>query len=250
MTPETGRRAGAHAPPFRVTMPRVSDPAPSAIVISDAGLPAVVGAAIEAERAISGGGGGVPALMPWPTDPVLAECQYAAAKSHARFLRLALLDAPRLCAADISASTGLIDTLGLLAAVELARTSGATRVVWPVHYHADDATLPGWLDQVASAVDRALLTSRLALLDSGAEVTIETPLVDLTDRQTADLVVDLDAPAYLAWWWRRRPEPPAEALAVQERRAWLDALRDAGWVQADPAAHVVAGSRPTTVGGE
>lgn len=218
---------------------------PSAIIISDGGLPALVAASIEAERSISGGGG-VASLMAWPGSPTLAGAQATAIGSQARFLRLGLVDPPRLCAADIEASGGLLDTLALLAAVEVARAAGARRVVWPIQFHSDHDSLPEKLDQIAGAVDRALLVSRLSLLDQGDEVTIETPLVDLTDTQLADLVVDLDAPAYLCWWWRRLAEGQAEALAAPERRAWLSTLRDAGWVQAEPIAVVTNQAIPTT----
>lgn len=230
--------------PAALQSPAVSDQAPSAIIISDGGLPAVVAAAIEAERSISGIGGPPPALMPWPTDPVLATGQFTAAGSHARFFRLALLEAPRLCAADIAGSAGLVETLALLGAIEVARAVGAARIVWPVQYHADDTTIADRLDQIAAAADRALLASRLSLLDFREEIRVETPLVDLTDRQVADLVVDLDAPAYLSWWWRRHTDPAAETLAGAERRAWLLALRAAGWVQGDPG--VTVGIQATT----
>lgn len=210
---------------------------PSAIVISDGGLPALVAAAIEAERTLTGGANPA-ALMPWPTCAALAAPQLAAATSQARFHRLTPADPPRLCAADVAASEGMLDTLRLLAGAEVARATGAGRVIWPVQFHADDGSLPEHLDRIGDAIDRALLVSRLALLDQGREIVFETPLVDLTDRQVADLVVDLDAPAYLCWWWRRLAEPQAEALGAPERRTWLSALRDAGWVQADPAVTV------------
>jgi len=219
---------------------------PSAIIITDGGLPGLVVGAIEAERAITGGGsaggsGGV-SLLPWPSCPRLASVQCAAIASLARFFHFDRIEPPRLCVEGVETSRALLETLELLAGLEVARSLGCRRVIWPVQYHADQARLPGQLDRIADAVDRALLVSRLGLLDNGGgdnggrdtEVTIETPLVDLTDRQVADLVVDLDAPAYLCWWWRRLGEPEAESAASLERRAWLAALDDAGWVQALP----------------
>lgn len=223
----------------------MATPGPSAILISDGGLPAVVAAAIEAERTLSGGGGAA-AIMPWPGRPELAQSQFAAVRSQARFHRLELVETPRLCAPDIDASDGLLDTLALLAGLEAARTSGAARVVWPVQFHADDNTLTDQLDRIGAAIDRALLVARLDLLDRGEEIAIETPLVDLTDRQLADLVVDLDAPAYLCWWWRRLPDPQAEAVGAPERKSWLAALRDVGWVQSDLGVAVATQAAPTT----
>ncbi len=222
---------------------------PSAIIITDGGLPALVAAAIEAERAISsgaqdgdgnGGGksGGVVSLMPWTSQPVLAAVQDAAVTSLARFFRFESIETPELRLGSIAAKASLLDTLGLLAAVEVARGAWCQRIIWPVQYHADHDSVPAQLDRIAAAVDRALLVSRLSLLESDAaadEITIETPLVDLTDSQIADLAVDLDAPAYLCWWWHRHGEPEVESLAGVERRAWLGALGDAGWVQTEPA---------------
>jgi len=207
----------------------------------------MVAASIEAERAVSGGGAAGPAsLLPWPTRPALAPAQLTAVGSLARFYRLGLAEAPRLCAADVTESAGLIDTLALLAAVEVAGKCGCRRVVWPVQFASDHDTLPGQLERIAAAIDRALLVSRLSLLDGPDEIAIETPLVDLTDGQAADLVVDLDAPAYLCWWWRRLSEPNAEAEAAPERRRWLTALREAGWVQGSPEARVSATAAPAT----
>lgn len=230
----------------------MSTETPSAIIISDGGLPALVAAAIEAERAISGGrpdgSGAAPAsILLWPSGPVLASAQFTAVTSQARFYRHHLADTPQLCAHGATPSTTLVDTLGLLAAVEVARAAGCGRVVWPVQYHSDHDSLPGELDRIAGAVDRALLVTRLGMLDgvcARVEVTIETPLVDLTDSQIADLVVDLDAPAYLCWWWRRLGDPEAESLAAPERKAWLTALRDAGWVQTAPGVTVSTSAAP------
>ncbi len=237
---------------------------PNAIIITDGGLPALVAAAIEAERAIAGGGGrdgsgghvsggaesgGVVSLMPWPSHPVLAPVQAAAVTSLARFFRFDHTDTPDLRLGGIEATTGLLDTLSLLAGVEVARAMGCVRLIWPVQFHADKSSLPAQLDRIAAAVDRALLVSRLGLLDgvdAAEEITIETPLVDLTDRQIADLAVDLDAPAYLCWWWRQHAEPEAEQVAGIERRAWLAALGDAGWVQAAPGVTVPPRTEPAT----
>ncbi|VAX40532.1 hypothetical protein MNBD_PLANCTO03-1615 [hydrothermal vent metagenome] len=231
--------------------PGVSSESPSAIIITDGGLPALVAAAIEAERAITGSGGDggqsrSVGLMPWPSCAGLAAVQCAAVASLARFFRFDLIEMPRICAEGPEISVGLFETLALLAGVEAARGAGCCRVIWPVQYHADRDSLPSQLDRIAAAVDRALLVSRLGLLDgegssgggAGEEITIETPLVDLTDRQIADLVVDLDAPAYLCWWWRQLGEPEAEAVASVERGVWLAALGEAGWVQALPGVSV------------
>ena len=231
------------------------------LVISDGGLPALVAAAIEAERVASAGdrGGGAPALlMPWVTEPTLVDTQLKAVSSQAKFLRQDLLEPAPIHALAAGTSAAFLDTLGLLAAVEVARANGCPRIVWPSHAHATDDTLEADIERIACAVDRALLVERLAGLESditgaagpdrwhaaAAELAIETPLVDLTDAQLADLVVDLDAPAYLCWWWRPVPDPAAETVAKAERSAWLAALRCAGWVSAPPEVEINAPAQP------
>lgn len=259
-----GRASGPPptGPPVARYTPAVSTTPLSAIIITDGGLPALVAAAIEAERAIAGGGGGVGnggevsggagsggvvSLMPWPSHPMLAPVQAAAVTSLARFFRFDHTETPDLRLGGIEATTGLLETLSLLAGVEVARAVGCDRLIWPVQFHADESSLPAHLDRIAAAVDRALLVSRLGLLDGDdtvEEITIETPLVDLTDRQIADLAVDLDAPAYLCWWWRQQGEPEAERVASGERRAWLAALGAAGWVQTAPGVTVTPRTEP------
>lgn len=231
----------------------MAQPGGQTLLITDGGLPALVAAAIEAERLASAGesGGGAPALlMPWVADPALAETQLTAIASQAKFFRHDLLEAAPIRDFAAGTSASFVETLGLLAAVEVARANGCSRIVWPAHAHATDDTLAEDIDRMAAAVDRALLVQRIAMLDPASpgsprsELTIETPLVDLTDAQLADLVVDLDAPAYLCWWWRALPEPKTEQAAAAERTAWKAALRHAGWVSASPGVEVTAGAAP------
>ena len=88
-------------------------------------------------------------------------------------------------------------------AVEALR-QGCSRVVWAIHCGDD-------LDAMATAVDEARLVSHILGLATPerpatarggrqAGVRIETPLVDLTDSQLAELAHDLDAPLGAAWW--------------------------------------------------
>lgn len=233
----------------------MAHPTGPTLIISDGGLPALVAAAIEAERAASAGeaGGGAPALlMPWVTSPDLADPQLAAVSSQARFLRQEQLEPAPIHAFAAGTSAAFLDTLGLLAAVEVARANGCARIVWPSHAHATDDSLESDIERIANAVDRALLVERLAGLESdvigtaaAAEIAIETPLVDLTDAQLAELVVDLDAPAYLCWWWRQAADPAAEKTAAAERETWRAALDRAGWVSASPDVTISAPAQPT-----
>ena len=233
----------------------MAHPTGPTLIISDGGLPALVAAAIEAERVASAGegGGGAPALlMPWVTSPILADAQLAAVSSQARFLRQEQLEPAPIHAFAAGTSAAFLDTLGLLAAVEVARANSCARIVWPSHAHATDDSLESDIERIANAVDRALLVERLAGLESdvigtaaAAEIAIETPLVDLTDAQLAELVVDLDAPAYLCWWWRPAADPAAEKTAAAERETWRAALDRAGWVSASPDVTISAPAQPT-----
>lgn len=114
----------------------------------------------------------------------------------------------------------------LLAAALAAGTRGATRLVWPVTLGAlvapGGAREPDDLDAVALACDRAILVGRLASLDlSGAGIVVEAPLADLSDRQVAELALDLDAPVELCRWWGVDEDASA--------RRWRSALRAIGW---------------------
>lgn len=116
----------------------------------------------------------------------------------------------------------------LVAAAHAAMSLGCSRLVWPIQFggHSTDA----WpeLDSVAIAVDRAVLVARLAGLAASEhgllELSIETPFVDLTDEQIADLAVDLAIPAELCWWWAA----PSESANTESDR-WLQALEHVGW---------------------
>lgn len=94
-----------------------------------------------------------------------------------------------------STALGLEASILLLEAVVDAAEAGAGRVVWPIVAGAD-------LDAMHLASERAQLVSRLAWLDerrlAGLAVAVETPLVDLTAEQVADLARDLDVPKRVA----------------------------------------------------
>jgi hypothetical protein len=116
------------------------------------------------------------------------------------------------------------------AAYEAARLGRGT-VVWAVQYPGAGAGGSGDradLSRVAAASDRALLVSRLVGLDGSAHgvpaIQVHTPYVDFTDRQIAELAVDLGAPVQLCWWWK------GDSPAAQASRArWETVLLGAGW---------------------
>lgn len=105
------------------------------------------------------------------------------------------------------ASLGIHQTRMLLDAATLAIQMGIKRVLWPIQANVDyqhESESTHNLHQIAAAIDRSLLCARLATLDAqdhgGVEVTIETPLVDLTNSQIADLAADLNVPINACWW--------------------------------------------------
>jgi hypothetical protein len=95
----------------------------------------------------------------------------------------------------------------LMAAGIEALRRGYQRVVWPVQLGGpggeglgDSGMSPGMLDAVAEACDRAMVASRLLTLDAGAEgLAIQTPFVDFSDVQLADLAADVDLPVHVAF---------------------------------------------------
>ncbi len=92
----------------------------------------------------------------------------------------------------------------LLEAATQAIRRGASRLIWPCCFDAD-------LDRISRASDKAMLLGRLLEMDlpstgPGSSFEIETPLIDLSDAQIADLARDLDAPLGGAWWCQRDGE--------------------------------------------
>lgn len=118
------------------------------------------------------------------------------------------------------------EAIELVAAAYEAIRRGGTRVFWPVSAAAGDSLD---LDRIAQAADRALMAGRLAGLDAmlhgSPGLTIQTPLVDLTDRQLADLAMDMDVPLEACWWWGDAPD----AQAHQARARWRSSLAAVGW---------------------
>ena len=133
------------------------------------------------------------------------------------------------------------DTLNLVQASVAAIERGCTQVVWPTHtVHAQSPDL----DDVARAVDRALLVARLISLDGDHHgqpgFRIETPLVDLSDRQLADLVIDMDLPVRLCWWWHAEMSQGGAAEFRTHHDRWTAVLREVGWRESsEPRGHTV-----------
>lgn len=204
------------------------------LVMADGDLPSVLAAATARESMLSRtASAGAPAL--WPAyDPAddrraNAVAKLAAATGLSLMLRRALSVGP----SEIWTSPSRV----LMDACTDAAAESRTEILWPAQFAAARRSGPHQppvdLDLVTRAVDRALLVTRLMSLDAGVHglpaLHIETPYVDLTDRQIADLVVDVGAPVPCCWWWDGSDD---EALAARAR--WAPHLSEAGYRLENP----------------
>lgn len=123
-----------------------------------------------------------------------------------------LLDEPLAPSGDDFAETRL-----LLDACACARANRCARVVWPVFCAAE-------VDPIALALDRARLVSTLAAIDARPRgVPIDTPVLDLTEAQLADLAIDVGVPAQVGW------------ITDADEARWLSLLRAAEQRRRQPA---------------
>lgn len=115
----------------------------------------------------------------------------------------------------------------LLAVLLLAARVQCSRVVWPGHAGGHDSVD---LDRLSQIADRSLAASKFAGLCSSASTAVglhvDTPFADLTDRQLADLAIDMDAPVDACWWWQAGDRG---SEAQREKSRWMKALQAMGW---------------------
>lgn len=111
----------------------------------------------------------------------------------------------------------------LLAALAQAAKLDRSRVLWPRHVAGD-------LNDMLDAADRALLVHRIGLIElentESPNIRIDTPLIDLTDRQLVELAVDLDAPVWSCWF--EQPQAVDIPAAQREKARWEDLLKETG----------------------
>ncbi len=157
----------------------------------------------------------------WPdeTPPAIRE---AAVTAHAEMFGAVRLDesAPLKRASE---TDGTWTNRLLLRAGTLALANGCRRVIWPVQHPGPTPEEPANVDFIADALNRATLLARLVSLDASEaglpEVVYETPFVDLSDTQLADLMTDLSLSPQSCWWWGG--DAP---LAARLRSRWERAL--------------------------
>jgi hypothetical protein len=214
------------------------------IILSSGDLPALVAARLAAEEG--------PSVGTWS----LADHPTAAAAvgAQAELLDLEVIG---------SSMPGEETSIMLLRAARAAAAAGAARLVWPEAVNAD-------LDRMSREADRALLVSRLIALEpdlgpaAGAgRFEVQTPLLDLSDAQVAELAIDLDVPIWRCWWWpavsaarppvpltcsevsASAPELQLESAALDAARGlaerWTTALRRIGWSEDIELASITSG---------
>lgn len=185
-------------------------------VICDGGLPALVAIAHAAERWHLERGS-----EPNQKPIVIGVCgAFEGAADPARVQA----DLFSLDYAALGSKTGVV-RLVVEASLE-ASAQGAGVLTWPVCL-GEGSSAEEPLDRISQATDLALLASRLVSLEAGGVgLVVETPLVDLTDRQVAELALDIDAPIETCAWWGRENDP--------EHARWTRVLSALGWRRPRP----------------
>jgi len=215
------------------------------LIIGDGDLAGLIACAAARESALLAGLTSPGVLWAGPALAEEAAERAEAGQRHAEAYGLELLTHAAPNSIYAAKPAGPDDNRLLLAAAAAALEHGCDRVAWPVHFGGPGTPgEPGHdLDAISRAVDRALLITRLIGVDAAQHARpafrIETPYIDFTDRQIADLALDLDVPVETCWWWRREflardtqvTAPPTAALgpAWAHWRRWWPALRAVGW---------------------
>jgi len=198
------------------------------LILSDGGLESAVVAAIAAEQTARADTEPPVVMAAWwgslaDLDLVLPSIDRAVARQADLFGLAMVTDQtayPPEQSPDSSAMTdGAMHSQMLLQAANYASGFDIRRVIWPVRVASSshDFEPARDLEKLAATIDRSVLAGRLATLDAGGgtgdaelrEVIIETPLVDFTNAQLADLAGDLSVPLDGCWWFHDRQILPA-----------------------------------------
>lgn len=150
-------------------------------------------------------------------------------------------------------------SLRLVAAATAAARLGCRRLIWPVQAigggvgEGGDVGVGGVgsldVERVANLLDVATLVGRLVSIETGCEVSVETPFVDLTDQQLVELALDMGLDREQCWWaaggthlGERDQNAAMVAEASQVRQRWEGAFARSGW-PATPIVRTKAGQR-------
>jgi len=193
------------------------------MVLCDADIPGIVAAAATREGEPAGPDTPWPLLMPFPASDPLAHARDPACLRVAELLSFRITPPP----APIPARTvGESECHDLMAAAFIAAALGCDSLIWPAHAGRGESVD---IDRLAQIQDRAALIARIVSLETrgvvGTQLTILTPVADLTDPQLAELAADLAAPVDASWWAARGSATPQAAAAIAR---WEPLLLDAG----------------------
>ncbi len=205
-----------------------------ALILSDANLASLLACACAAEELSAlddvNASAARPVVMPFRLSEALTQVHIDSVAVQTRHYALTECPGDRrpASATASSATEGERESVAMLSACHLAASLGCSRVIWPVSAAASDSID---LDRLTAIADRALVVSRLASLDTPpVGVTIEAPYAELTDRQIADLALDIGAALETCWWWKAgAPRGNANKFGNSERTRWTDALAACGW---------------------
>ncbi|MFO0830926.1 MAG: hypothetical protein U0637_03675 [Phycisphaerales bacterium] len=207
-----------------------------ALILSDANIGSLLACACAAEELSAlddaAAAAARPIVMPFRLGEPLTQTHIDAVAIQTRHYALTECPADRRPASATASSgtEGEREAVSMLSACHLAASLGCARVIWPVSAAVSDSLD---LDRLAAIADRALVVSRLASLDTGPlGVTIEAPYAELTDRQVADLALDVGAALETCWWWNAAGGRNANKFGNSERTRWTQALIACGWAAA------------------
>lgn len=208
------------------------------LILSDGGLESAVVAAIAAEqttRADTEPPLVIPAWWGAPADlDLLLPSIDRAVARQAELFGLALLTDQTAYPPELSEEQAVnqasMQSQMLLQSSAYASELGIRRLIWPARIGnaSIDFDPARDLDRLASTIDRSVLIGRLATLDAPnagdeaelREVVIETPVVDFSNAQLADLAGDLSVPLDSCWWFHDRQVLPT----AQSEYAFWSAL--------------------------
>jgi hypothetical protein len=128
----------------------------------------------------------------------------------------------------------------LIEAAFLALREGVQGLIWTPPEQEDAPS------EFAKVLGRATLIERLVQLEQPADATpfrVRIPYGDLSDRQLADLILDMDLPVWTCWWCGPARGPrnvPGAELARVEYERWDGLLKEAGWSKGMPGPGLVS----------
>lgn len=215
------------------------------LILSDGGMPALIAAMHAREAVTLSATGKTPEqigamlrdrvlMMPFGLRAESKLLQSRAVTQQASTLGIGLLgvgtgtdDIKPLLTVAAHADEDEHEGIELLAVLLLAARLQCSRVVWPVHAGGHESID---LDRLSQIADRGLVASKYAGLCSSASTAVglhvDTPFADLTDRQLADLAIDIDAPIDACWWWTAGERGGDDQ---REKSRWTKALQAMGW---------------------